>query len=166
MKELDIHTVLCSTEKDTQTLGEALGEALAPGDIVGLSGPLGAGKTRLSRAIGAGAGVVQGTVVNSPTFTILNVYDTADCPIFHLDLYRLTGTDDLESVGLPDMLEGHGILLVEWFDTFPDAFPADHLHIRIEISGEGKRQFTLTAHGDASSDLLEEFRSVWSADAP
>ena len=150
------YAVVCTSEEETHHLGLLLGQALEPGDMVGFTGPLGAGKTRIIRAIAEGTRVLQGTVVNSPTFTILNVYDTPDFPVFHLDLYRLCGTDDLESIGLPDMLGGDGVLLVEWFDNFPDGFPADHLHVLIEITGQGQRQFSFTACGPASKELLAE----------
>lgn len=160
----DTYTVALAGEKDTDRLGRTLGKALAAGDIVGLVGPLGAGKTRLTRAVAAGAGVAPQVVVNSPSFTILNIYDTPDFALYHLDLYRLAGADDLESIGLADMLSGDGALVVEWFDRFPEAFPPDHLVVRIEDTGEDSRLLSLQPKGPFSEELAAEVIAAFSGD--
>ena len=141
-------------EAATEKFGLALGRSLGPGDIVGLVGRLGAGKTALTRAIATGAGIPPSTVVNSPTFTILNIYDGPDIDLYHLDLYRIEDPEELEGLALADLLDSGGALVVEWFDTFPEAFPADALTINIEITGEDSRRLMMRAGGPNSEELL------------
>jgi len=140
----------------TALLGRALGAALAAGDVVGLVGDLGAGKTALVREIASGAGVPEGTPVNSPTFTILNIYSGAEVRLVHLDLYRLGTPGELEGIGLADLLDERSALVVEWFDRFPDAFASDYLRIDIEVTGETSRRFAIAATGSGGRELLEE----------
>ncbi len=152
------HTVTVSSSKETGGFGRALGRLLAPGDVVGLCGDLGAGKTTLTRAIARGAGVPAAVPVNSPTFTILNLYDGRQLRICHLDLYRLSDGRDLEGIGLQDLLDERTALVVEWFDLFSDAFDSDHLRIQIERTSDQGRHFHLHATGESSCELLEELR--------
>lgn len=141
-------------ETATEKFGLALGRSIGPGDVVGLVGRLGAGKTALTRAIAAGAGIPSSTVVNSPTFTILNIYDGPELDLYHLDLYRIEDLEELEGLALADLLDSGGALVVEWFDTFPEAFPEDALTVTIEITGESSRRFVLRAGGPRSWEVL------------
>lgn len=150
------YTITVTSDKGTAQFGRTLGRLLAPGDIVGLCGDLGAGKTTLTRAIARGAAVPANVPVNSPTFTILNLYDGKQIRICHLDLYRLADALDLEGIGLHDLLDQRTALVVEWFELFPDAFDADHLLINLERNGVTGRRFHLRANGDSSKELLGE----------
>ncbi len=150
--------------EDTARFGRALGVSLAPGDVVGLCGELGAGKTTLTRAIARGAGVPKPVPVNSPTFTILNLYDATEIRICHLDLYRLADAQELEGIGLQDLLDERTALVVEWFELFPEAFDADHLRINIERTGIDGRRFHLIASGEASRELLREVTKAAKSD--
>lgn len=147
-------------EAATEKFGLALGRALAPGDVVGLVGRLGAGKTALTRAIATGAGIPSTTVVNSPTFTILNIYAGPELDLYHLDLYRIEDPEELEGLALADLLDSGGALVVEWFDTFPEAFPEDALTITIEITSENSRRFVLQPGGPKSRELLEQLNAM------
>ena len=144
---------------ETTRLGRAVGAVLVPGDIVGLVGTLGAGKTTLTRSIAHGAGVQEEAPVNSPTFTILNIYDTPKFLLCHLDLYRLDSEDELENLGLPDLI-ARAPLVVEWFERFPHAFPADTLIIKITREGDTGRKFELTPAGEDSEELLDEIEKA------
>jgi len=144
----------------TEQLGRALGAALAPGDIVGLTGDLGAGKTTLVRSIAAGARVPPEAPVNSPTFTILNIYEAPDLTLCHLDLYRLAEADETEGLGLDDLMTGPAALLVEWFERFPHAFPEDRLELTITSLGPQGRRFSFNATGEAGQELLSEVTSL------
>ncbi len=152
------HTVIIKDDQGTMEFGHQLGASLAPGDVVGLCGDLGAGKTTLTRAIARGAGVPPEMPVNSPTFTILNLYDGAQIRICHLDLYRLVDSQELEGIGLQDLLDERTALVVEWFELFPEAFDADRLQISLERTGEESRLFHLDASGEVSNELLLELK--------
>ena len=134
----------------TERLGAALAPALAIGDVVALSGPLGAGKTRfvagLVRALSPGAHV------RSPSFTLVNEYGGSPA-VFHLDLYRLDGARDIEGLGLEEYAE-RGVLVVEWGERLPNEWLADALHIAI-TPGEGDvREFTADGRGARGRALL------------
>lgn len=107
-------TVITRSAAETEGLGRALGELVRLGDVLALDGPLGAGKTNLVRGLAAGMGH-DPRLVFSPTFVIVNEYASgARTPLFHVDAYRLSGPEDLESVGWDRVLDGTGVIAVEW----------------------------------------------------
>jgi tRNA threonylcarbamoyladenosine biosynthesis protein TsaE len=114
----------------TFTLGERIGAALEPGDVVALVGELGAGKTQLVRGICRGAGVPD-EVVASPSFAIIAAY-RGRIPVHHADLYRLCDEDELTATGFFDLLGAEGAVLVEWADRIPGALPLERLEITLE----------------------------------
>jgi tRNA threonylcarbamoyladenosine biosynthesis protein TsaE len=147
-----IRVVLLPTEADTRALGARLGALCAPGTAVGLSGPLGAGKTVFARGFGEGVGVVGR--LTSPTFVLVAIHEGGRLPVWHADLYRLAeGADDAEidDLGLDAAIAG--ALLVEWPDRAPGALPSDRLDVALEIDGEG-RVATLRARGPRHAALL------------
>jgi tRNA threonylcarbamoyladenosine biosynthesis protein TsaE len=139
----------------TERLGAALAPALRAGDVLALSGPLGAGKTRFV------AGLVHAfspaAHVRSPSFTLVNEH-AGVLPIFHLDLYRLDGVRDIEGLGLEEYAE-QGALVVEWGERLPNVWLSDALKVAI-TPGEGDvRTFTAAAHGERGRALL----AAWGA---
>lgn len=114
---------------ETRAFGGRLGKLLRPGDLVGLVGELGAGKTELVRGIAAGAGVAA-SEVSSPTFAIVATYP-GRLPLHHADLYRLADVDELYATGFGDLLGGEGAVVVEWADRIPGALPEERLEIRL-----------------------------------
>lgn len=98
--------------EDTQRFAEEFAEYLSPGDILALKGDLGAGKTAFTAGLAKGLG--SANCVSSPTFTIINEYSGGRLPVYHFDLYRLSGADDLYDIGVEDYLFGDGICVVEW----------------------------------------------------
>ena len=133
----------------TERLGAALAPALRAGDVLALSGPLGAGKTRF--VAGLVHALSPGAHVRSPSFTLVNEHAGA-LPVFHLDLYRLDGVRDIEGLGLEEYAE-QGVLVVEWGERLPHAWLADALRISI-VPGEGDaRTFTAEAHGGRGRQL-------------
>ncbi len=139
--------------EETRRLGERLAGVLRPGDTVLLTGDLGAGKSELARGVARGLGVTE--TVTSPSFTILNVYESGRVPFYHFDWYRLESEDELYELGMDEYLGGDGIALVEWPGRCPDAVPETCLRIRIEAGGENIRQITEEAHGDFRKIFLE-----------
>ena len=126
---------------ETRALGERLASGLQPGDTVILEGELGAGKSELARGIARGLGVTE--TVTSPSFTILNVYESGRCPLYHFDWYRLENEEELYELGMDEYLGGDGIAVVEWAERCPDAVPEDCIRIRLEATGEETRQITV-----------------------
>ena len=126
---------------ETRALGEELSASLKPGDVVVLRGELGAGKSELTRGIAKGLGVTEN--VTSPSFTILNVYESGRCPLYHFDWYRLESEDELYELGMEEYLGGDGIAVVEWAERCPDAVPDGATEIRIEVEGDEKRAISV-----------------------
>lgn len=132
-------TVLAD-EAATDTFGRRLAARLAPGDVVLLSGDLGAGKTALARGILAGLGHVG--EVPSPTFTLVQSYEVPGVrlPVWHVDLYRLEDPDEVEELGLDEIL-ADGALVIEWPERAGGRWP-EALHLTLTDSGEGSRRLT------------------------
>ena len=123
---------------ETRALGEKLAARLNPGDTVLLEGDLGAGKSELTRGIARGLGVTE--TVTSPTFTILNVYESGRCPLYHFDWYRLESAEELFELGMDEYLGGDGIAVVEWPERCPEAVPEHTIRIRMAVLGENERK--------------------------
>ena len=127
-------------EAATDTFGRRLAARLAPGDVVLLSGDLGAGKTALARGILAGLGHVG--EVPSPTFTLVQSYEVPGVrlPVWHVDLYRLEDPDEVEELGLDEIL-ADGALVIEWPERAGERWP-EALHLMLIDTGEGRRRLT------------------------
>lgn len=146
LRQKDTVQHLLSGEEAATRFGAALGRTLAPGDVVLLSGPLGAGKSHIARAAIRAAMDAPDLAVPSPTYTLVNVYQPAQGPeIWHGDLYRLSATDELDELGLEDAAD-HAILLVEWPERWTTP-PARHLHLDLTITGADTRTARLTPKG-------------------
>jgi len=138
----------------TERLAAALADALAPGDLVGLTGDLGAGKTALVRAFVAARGAGPDAVVPSPTFTLANRHQAGDLSVHHLDVYRVADLDELEAAGARDLLfDPDAVCFVEWFDRVAGELDAEHLHVAIARQGE-RRRATLRAHGERAARVV------------
>ena len=156
MKNVNISLNLTSQAVETtEIIGEKIGHLLEQGDIVCLIGGLGAGKTALTRGIGRGWGTTQR--VTSPTFTLINEYSRKQDSqiLYHLDCYRLMSDDDVETIGLDDILAAEGAVVIEWPQVAADWLPADHLSINIETLDENSRQLTFAAHGARSEKTIQ-----------
>ncbi|MBU0483489.1 MAG: tRNA (adenosine(37)-N6)-threonylcarbamoyltransferase complex ATPase subunit type 1 TsaE [Proteobacteria bacterium] len=130
---------------ETQTLGRRLGQTAIPGDVITLSGDLGAGKTTLTQAIGQGIEVPDSCYITSPTFALIHEYP-ARIPLYHIDLYRLADQEETETLGLEDYIYGEGLTVIEWPDRLGDLMPENYLGIELIFTGENARTVILTAH--------------------
>lgn len=144
---------------ETIALGERLGRLLVPGDVLVLTGDLGAGKTQLTKGIAAGMGVTED--VTSPTFTIEMVYEGADMPLCHFDLYRLDDADQLEDTGIFDVLGADGVCVIEWGEQFAEELGDARVDVfvtrlddRAEAGAEPPREVRLVSHGARGEELL------------
>lgn len=141
----------------TRRLGELLGALLQPGDMLLLTGDLGAGKTTLTQGIGAGLGVKG--VINSPTFTLLKEYE-GRLPLYHFDLYRIESPDEVYSLGFEDYFQTDGVSVVEWAERGePDdprqraPWPDAALRIALSADGPERRSMRLSATGARGAAL-------------
>ncbi len=127
--------------------GRRLGESVAAGDVITLSGPLGVGKTTLTQAIAQGLAVPAEEFVTSPTFAIIHEH-RGRLPLYHLDLYRLSGAEDeLLELGIEEYLYGEGVSVIEWPDPLGDLTPARRLEVAMDFQGENGRRLKITPHG-------------------
>lgn len=147
------------SEDATRQLAATLAPYLHPGDVVVLTGDLGAGKTHFVQGVAAGLGIAA--PVTSPTFNVLLEYDEGRIPLYHFDLYRLEDADQLEDVGYFDVIESDGVSFIEWGEKFPRALPYGYLEIRIQVLPEGGRRVVAHALGSRARQLL----CVWASDA-
>lgn len=141
------------SETDTDRLGRVIADAVGVGTTIALIGDLGAGKTRLTRAICAALGV-DSADVTSPTFVLIQEY-AGRLPVYHFDTYRLRDLDEFDELGAEEYFESDGVCLVEWADRVTESLPRDRLQIEITIAGETERRFTLTATGERSTAMLD-----------
>ncbi|HEX3039794.1 MAG TPA: tRNA (adenosine(37)-N6)-threonylcarbamoyltransferase complex ATPase subunit type 1 TsaE [Caproiciproducens sp.] len=126
--------IITSSPAETESLGERLAEKLKGGEVLALFGGMGMGKTAFTRGLARGLGILDG--VSSPTFALVHEY-RGRLPVYHFDMFRVTGWDDLYSTGFFDYLEAGGVLVIEWSENIEAALPPDA--IRIEIR-QGVRQ--------------------------
>jgi len=126
------------TEAETDRLGRAIAAVALPGTVIGLTGPLGAGKTRLTRAVSAALGVAPDDV-SSPTYTLIHEYE-GRVAVYHFDAYRLGGPGPFEAIGAAEYWDVGGVCLVEWADLVAETLPASAWWVRLDHSaGEGRR---------------------------
>ena len=146
---------LSESPEATVALAAAVGERLAPGDVVALEGDLGAGKTVFVKGVAAGLGI-DPEAVTSPTFTLVHEYGAgkARCRLFHLDLYRIDHPDAVQGLGWDEAVGGRGVALVEWADRAGGWLPGERLDIRLVAAGETARRIVVTARGARPRDLL------------
>lgn len=144
--------LISSHPSATRAFGERLGAAAAAGDVIALSGPLGAGKTELARGVARGLGVVG--PVSSPTFVLIAEHE-GRLPLFHLDCYRLTGPQDALGAGLLDERRADGVTVVEWAERLGTALPPGRLEIRLDGSGDDPRSLACRATDARHARLLE-----------
>jgi len=133
----------------TEAVGEALGSQLRIGDLVVLTGDLGAGKTTLVKGLARALGVTQ--MVTSPTFTIVQEYD-GRLPLAHVDVYRLQRIQELHDLGFEELIEGR-VTVVEWGEAIARILPRDFIDVRLAMSDDDdRRDLEITANGPAWAD--------------
>lgn len=115
--------------EDTYALGKQMGEKAKPGQIFTLTGDLGTGKTIFAQGLAAGLGIRD--TVNSPTFTILQIYEEGRLPLYHFDVYRIGDVSEMEEIGYEDCFYGEGVCLIEWAELIEELLPEKYISITI-----------------------------------
>ncbi|MCJ7715940.1 MAG: tRNA (adenosine(37)-N6)-threonylcarbamoyltransferase complex ATPase subunit type 1 TsaE [Anaerolineales bacterium] len=148
--------VISRSPTQTRRIGMRLGELLQPGDVIGMEGNLGAGKTTMVQGIASGWGSYDS--VSSPTYVLVNVYRRLDRnQLFHLDAFRLENSEEAIDLDIDAMLD-QGPLLVEWADRIKEALPENYLWINMRLINDEQRDFIVNAKGDRHKTILERFR--------
>ncbi|MGB7338206.1 MAG: tRNA (adenosine(37)-N6)-threonylcarbamoyltransferase complex ATPase subunit type 1 TsaE [Phototrophicaceae bacterium] len=155
--ELDI---ISHSPEQTQRYGIRLGKLLQAGDIICLSGDMGAGKTVFSSGIGQGWGTRN--KVTSPTYNLVHQHNRAQdkLTLYHLDCYRMQSIDEIDTIGFDDMVESKGVIIIEWAERIEDALPNNHLWVELGVVEELRRNFILEAKGKRYQDLVLAFRNA------
>ena len=116
--------------EETYALGEEIGKKACPGQVYTLIGDLGAGKTVFTQGVARGLDILE--AVNSPTFTIMQIYETGRMPFYHFDVYRIGDVEEMEEIGYEDFFYGQGICLIEWANLIEEILPENYIRITIE----------------------------------
>ena len=153
------YTRKTTSPEATKQLALTLAPYLRAGDVVVLTGDLGAGKTQFVQGVAAGLGIRD--QVTSPTFNILLTYPGGALPLYHFDLYRLDSPDQLEDTGYYETIDADGASFVEWGEKFPESLPYGYLEVSIRVDAEGNRSVYAHAYGDRARQLL----FVWAKDS-
>lgn len=143
---------------ETQELAKRIGTLVTEGTVIALIGDLGSGKTAFVQGLAQGLEVPSNYYVTSPTFTLINVYP-GRCRLFHVDLYRINSVFEAEEIGLYEILDGSGIIAIEWAERLPDALPAEHLRIQFEILENESRKISMLAYGSQANNLLKDIKN-------
>ena len=163
---VDFGTFVSSSTAETIALGEKCGELLAAGDVLVLTGDLGAGKTQFTKGIARGMGISAD--VTSPTFTIEMVYEGSVMPLYHFDLYRLNDSSQLDDIGLFDAMESDSPTVIEWGEQFADDIGDDRADVfisRLDGAGDANATDVATSDlgegtGDISATSAEPLREI------
>ncbi|MGC1456122.1 MAG: tRNA (adenosine(37)-N6)-threonylcarbamoyltransferase complex ATPase subunit type 1 TsaE [Nitrospirota bacterium] len=146
-------SVITASPEQTWEIGRLLGKLLDAGDTVCLYGDLGAGKTNFAYGIARGLDV-QEQYITSPTFTFVNEYQ-GRVPLYHLDLYRLKGPDELENIGFDEYVGSDGVAVIEWAERAGDELPAESLSVYLSAVDEKSREIGFLPEGERYEELLE-----------
>lgn len=150
--KLDVST---DSVEATRAVAAAVASLIEGGDVILLAGDLGAGKTAFAQGFGAELGVDE-TIV-SPTFTLARQYEGDHLTLHHLDVYRLDRMDEIFDIGLPELIEGDGVVLVEWGDVVVGELPPDHLQVEMTLGeGDDDRRLVLSCVGGRWSGRWHE----------
>jgi tRNA threonylcarbamoyladenosine biosynthesis protein TsaE len=148
-------TIVTRSSEETVAFGRRLGRLLRAGHVVALRGPLGAGKTTLTKGLAEGLDVEDPRWVTSPTFVLIHEYE-GRLPVYHIDAYRLGGSADADALGTDELMFGEGVAIVEWADRIEEALPPERLDIDLELGEGDERRLTLAPRGPAYERLVEE----------
>jgi tRNA threonylcarbamoyladenosine biosynthesis protein TsaE len=141
------------SDRETIKLGQKLGAVLNEGDVIALVGELGSGKTWFAKGIAIGLGISPGTVITSPSFSLLNEYE-GRCTFFHMDAYRLESLSDFISAGLDEYFFQDGVVAMEWADRWPEILPDWRVKVEFVIVDKYLRKIALSGYHARAVEIL------------
>jgi tRNA threonylcarbamoyladenosine biosynthesis protein TsaE len=150
-------SIFSTSPRQTRNWGARLAKCLQGGEIIGLVGELGSGKTCFVRGLAEVLEVSPQAWIRSPTFTLINEYD-GRLPIYHIDLYRIGTREELAGLNLRDYLFSDGVSLIEWFDHLPPEEVDEFLKVTFVHAGGNKREVNFTAHGRRYERILDRLK--------
>src|SRR5678815_4974401 len=150
--------VLSTSARTTMSLGRSLAKLVTGGEIIGLRGELGTGKTTFVRGFCEGIEVSQKAWIRSPSFTLINEYQ-GRLPVYHIDLYRVEGRAQLEGLNLREYLYSDGVSLIEWFEHLAADDVEEFLEVRIAYVDSARRKLTFTPYGERYEKIIEGLRA-------
>ncbi len=150
-------TIITESDQDTIRVGKEMGALLVEGDVVGLAGELGSGKTWLTKGIALGLGMNPKTIVTSPSFTLVNEYQ-GRTPLVHMDVYRLGSLEDALSAGIEEYLHSAGVVVLEWADRWPEMLPEHTLMVQLHILDDHRRRILLSAQHPRAIGIIAQLR--------
>ncbi len=150
-------TFISGSAERTTAAGKIIGDCLRPGDVVALIGELGSGKTCLTQGIARGLGVPEGYRITSPTFTLINEYP-GRTRLYHLDVYRLAGSDDLVDMGYEEYFYGDGVAVIEWAEKVEELLPEDSLVIVLRYLDESSREIRIEGPAEKAELIFHALR--------
>jgi tRNA threonylcarbamoyladenosine biosynthesis protein TsaE len=145
---------------ETRKLGEIIGAAASAGTVLALSGDLGSGKTSFVQGLARGLGVPDDYYITSPSYTLINEYP-GRFPLFHVDLYRLTDSVDIEDIGLYEMLDDDGVVAIEWAERMGENLPPNHVMVQFEIIDDKTRKISIIPTGVKAVDDFRKWNIDW-----
>jgi tRNA threonylcarbamoyladenosine biosynthesis protein TsaE len=147
-------TVISGSAAQTVVLGERLGALMEEGDFIALTGELGSGKTQFARGVAAGIGVDPAVPVTSPTYTLMNIYH-GRLPLYHFDIYRLAGAQDVADLGFEEYFYGTGVCLVEWPERLGCLLPEERLTVRFDYLEDSSRNISFEPYGERYEEIVK-----------
>ncbi|MFC1806761.1 tRNA (adenosine(37)-N6)-threonylcarbamoyltransferase complex ATPase subunit type 1 TsaE [Candidatus Omnitrophota bacterium] len=148
--------MLTTDMSQTKDLGRKIAGLLKPGDVLALTGDLGAGKTTFTKGIAKGLGVDNPDYVNSPTFVLVKEY-AGRANLYHFDFYRINNASEVEYLSPQEYYDKGGIVVIEWAEKFKELLPDEYLHVIINIKSEKEREFKFKGHGKRYLNLISRY---------
>lgn len=152
--------IIAHSPQETNTLGVRIGRIVVPGTIIALTGDLGSGKTAFTQGLAQGLDVPDHYYITSPSYTLINEYPGKHL-FFHIDLYRIDNLSDLEEIGLYEIIDGKGVVAIEWADKLGDEILLNHLAIYFEILDQDSRRIQMTARGAHEVHLVTQLKQIY-----
>ena len=150
--------IITHSPEETRNLGKIVGQKIIQPLVIALTGDLGSGKTVFVQGLAKGLEVPSDYYITSPTFTLVNEYP-GRYPLVHADLYRLEHIDELEDIGLDELLYDQAVIAIEWVEKLADNLPASHLSLTFEIIDDGNRKVSLLAYGHREVNLIKSIEN-------
>jgi tRNA threonylcarbamoyladenosine biosynthesis protein TsaE len=156
-----VKKVVVQTKSTFETIrvGKEIGSRLLPGDVVALTGELGAGKTQFIKGLAAGVGIENSAYLSSPSFTLIHEYP-GEIPFYHMDFFRLAKEEEAEALGLEEYFQGGGITAIEWADKISSLLPKELLSIRIAYVAKNIRFLEIAGNGKRYLNLVDQIQSL------